>query len=67
MSPALRGPANALPRTPGIVRERVEFTPPVRIYRYEAHIIVFRDEGDHLAIIRIRHGSEDWASDPSGA
>ncbi len=51
---------------PQIVRERNEFTPPVRIYTFRSHIVVFRDEGDHLDIIRIRHGSEDWAADPAG-
>ncbi len=29
-----------------IVRERKEFTPPVRIYNFKAHIMVFRDERD---------------------
>lgn len=56
-----------LAENPAGVRERIEFTPPVRIYRYESHIVVFRDEADNIAIIRIRHGHEDWASDPEGA
>lgn len=48
---------------PQIVRERIEFTPPVRIYNFKSHIVVFREESDHIAIIRVRHGSEDWASE----
>lgn len=51
---------------PQIARERIEFTPPVRIHNFKSHIVVFREEADHIAIIRIRHGSEDWASDPEG-
>jgi toxin ParE1/3/4 len=51
---------------PLIVRERIEFTPPVRIYNFKSHIVVFREEPDHIAIIRIRHGSEDWANYPQG-
>jgi toxin ParE1/3/4 len=54
-----------LAQSPHIVAERTEYKPPVRIYRYEAHIVVFRQESDHLAIVRIRHGHEDWASDPT--
>jgi toxin ParE1/3/4 len=52
---------------PRMVRERREYTPPVRVYRYESHVIIFMDEADHIAIIRVRHGSEDWASDPDAA
>jgi len=54
-----------LAETPHIAPERSEYTPSVRIYRDEAHIVVFREETDHVSIIRIRHGHEDWASDPS--
>ena len=56
-----------LSANPGIVRERIEFTPTVRIYNFKAHIVIFRDEGDHLDIIRIRHEREDWTSDLSDA
>lgn len=51
---------------PGIARERSELTPPMRIYPIASHIIIYRIEADHLDIIRIRHGREDWANDPSG-
>jgi len=56
-----------LAENPQAVRERTEFNPPVRIYRYESHVVIFRDEGDHLLIIRIRHGHEDWLNDPPGS
>lgn len=55
-----------LAENPAIARERIEFTPPVRIYTHKSHVIIFRDEGDHLSVIRVRHGSEDWASAPEG-
>ena len=55
-----------LAENPLIARERIEYTPPVRIYRHESHIVVFLDEPDHVKIIRIRHGREDWANDPEG-
>jgi toxin ParE1/3/4 len=57
----------SLLQNPAIARERVEFVPPVRIQSCRSHVIIFRDEGDHLNIIRVRHGSEDWASDPDVA
>ena len=52
-----------LAENPRIVRERIEFTPPVRIYPFKSHIVIFRDEEDHLDIIRIRHGHEDWMAE----
>jgi toxin ParE1/3/4 len=51
--------------TPAIVRERSEFTPPVRIYTYRSHVIIFRESDDYLDVLRIRHGHEDWAGDLS--
>lgn len=57
---------NAIERladNPNIVRERIEFSPPVRIYTFRSHIVIFRDEEDHLEIVRVRHGREDWAAD----
>lgn len=51
---------------PEIARERVELNPPVRIHRIAAHLAVYRIEPDYLDIIRIRHGREDWMSDPLG-
>ncbi len=49
---------------PRMVRERREYTPPVRIYRHESHLIIFTEQADHIAVIRVRHGGEDWANDP---
>jgi toxin ParE1/3/4 len=49
---------------PNLARERFEFSPPVRIYVFRSHIIVFRDGGDYLDVIRLRHSREDWMSDP---
>ena len=55
-----------LVENPRIARERIEFTPTVRIHPFRSHIIVFRDEGAYLDVIRIRHSREDWMSDPAG-
>ncbi|WP_184401169.1 type II toxin-antitoxin system RelE/ParE family toxin [Rhizobium sp. BK650] len=52
----------ANPRT---AREREEISPPVRIHPFKAHLIVYRiEENGAIFVIRIRHGHEDWASDP---
>lgn len=45
---------------PFIVRERQEFRPPVRLYFYEAHVIVYQIMSDHILIIRVLHGRQDW-------
>ncbi len=41
-------------------RERVEIKPPVRISGYERHLIIYRAEGDHIAIIRVAHNRSRW-------
>ncbi len=50
---------------PGAARERLEINPPVRIHPCGSHIIVYieKEEGEVL-ILRVRHGREDWISDP---
>ena len=53
----------AYPRTH---RLRNELRPALRIARQAAHVVVFhiQDDGDVL-ILRIRHGREDWSTDPA--
>ncbi len=51
---------------PRLAREREEISPPVRIHPFKAHLIVYRiEENGTIFVIRIRHGHEDWASDPA--
>ncbi|WP_094461896.1 type II toxin-antitoxin system RelE/ParE family toxin [Pannonibacter phragmitetus] len=51
---------------PQLARERPELTPPMRIYPFKAHLIIYRiTEGGDILIVRIRHGHEDWATLPS--
>lgn len=50
---------------PRMAREREEISPPVRIHPFKAHLVVYRIEANgEIFVIRIRHGQEDWASDP---
>ena len=45
--------------------ERTEITPPVRIYPYRSHIIVYLiDDAGDVLILRVRHGREDWEGNP---
>lgn len=49
---------------PRAMRERSELKPPVRVYRYKAHLILYvLGPDDHVVIVRIRHGREDWLND----
>lgn len=45
---------------PEIARERVEIDPPVRLHPYRSHLIIYRIEKDHLAIIRVVHSRQHW-------
>ncbi|MGR3622397.1 type II toxin-antitoxin system RelE/ParE family toxin [Pseudophaeobacter sp.] len=54
-----------LAASPKMARERVEFTTPCRIHRFQSHVIIYQIEGGDIRIIRVRHGREDWFSDPT--
>jgi toxin ParE1/3/4 len=45
---------------PRMARERTEFVPPVRIYPYEAHLVVYTIRDDGLLIVRVLHGRREW-------
>ncbi|MDR7028951.1 type II toxin-antitoxin system RelE/ParE family toxin [Rhizobium rosettiformans] len=47
-------------RSPTLFRERLEFTPPVRIYPYRSHLIVYLGPGGQVTILRILGGRQDW-------
>ncbi len=63
----LRAAFELLTEFPGLARERIGLTPPVRIHACGSHVIVYlvMDTGDVL-IVRFRHGREDWLSHPTG-
>lgn len=43
-------------------RERSEISPPVRLSIYKSHLIVYRLEPDHIAVLRVVHGAQKWQS-----
>lgn len=45
---------------PELGRERLEFDPPVRVHPSAEHIILYRVETDHLVILRVLGGKQDW-------
>lgn len=47
---------------PTLARERSEFAQPVRIHVHKSHLIVYSTEEDHVAILRLLGGRQDWAS-----
>lgn len=51
-----------LAQFPDLARLRTEISPPVRIFRYQAHIIVYtqQTEDADILILRVRYKSEDW-------
>lgn len=50
---------------PRAARSRTEISPPVRAHPYKAHLVVYDIGPDgNIVILRVRHGREDWVSDP---
>lgn len=53
---------------PEAARLRTELEPPIRVHRFQSHMLVYKHEDDgSILIVRIRHVREDWISDPSGS
>ncbi len=47
---------------PTLARERAEFTPPVRIHVHQQQLIVYATNDDHIVILRLLGGHQDWQS-----
>lgn len=46
-------------------RLRTEYEPPVHIFTFKAHVIVYETEvGGDIVILRVRHAHEDWSTSP---
>jgi toxin ParE1/3/4 len=41
-------------------RERSETVPPIRIYVFHAHLVIYRIEDRGIVVLRILHGHADW-------
>lgn len=47
---------------PEIARERVEFSPPVRIHPSGVHLVIYRSDGQGIEIIRILHAHQNLSA-----
>jgi toxin ParE1/3/4 len=57
----LEGIFQLLSDNPELARNRLEISPPVRVYPYGSHLIIYLVEGNRdVLIVRVRHGHEDW-------
>ena len=45
---------------PEQARELLEFNPPVRIFPFAKHIIVYRIEAQAIVILRVLGAKQDW-------
>ncbi|MFT6658529.1 MAG: toxin ParE1/3/4 [Maritalea sp.] len=43
-----------------IARERTEFAPPIHIHPHDRHLIIYAILDDHIAILRLLGGQQDW-------
>lgn len=51
---------DVLVKNPVLARERAEFTPLVHIHTHQSHLVVYRVEDDHVLIVRILGGEQNW-------
>lgn len=51
---------DTLDRNPRIGSEHDDYVPPVRMFPYQSHVVVYRIEDAGIFIIRICHAREDW-------
>jgi toxin ParE1/3/4 len=47
---------------PTLAWDRREFIPPVRIHVHEGHLIIYTISADHVAVLRLLGGRQDWVS-----
>ncbi|MEQ9491492.1 MAG: type II toxin-antitoxin system RelE/ParE family toxin [Alphaproteobacteria bacterium] len=47
---------------PNLAVERDEFVPPVRLFRYQSHLIVFLADESGILIVRVLHENMDVAN-----
>lgn len=45
---------------PFAVRERVEVRPPVRLYRYRGHYVLYALRDEDIVILRVLHHTANW-------
>lgn len=45
---------------PGLIRERSEITPPVRIYPFRLHLVIYRTPDQALLVHRLVHARSNW-------
>jgi len=48
-----------LAENPKLSPERAEFEPPVRIYHFEKHLIIYVGENSGILVVRVLHESMD--------
>jgi toxin ParE1/3/4 len=60
---SLKQKCQFLSDNPFLLRERDEFTPPVRLHHHKKHLIIYIVETDHIVIVRVLHermNVEEW-------
>ena len=59
----LKDTLDLLANFPRLARERSELHPPMRVHRYQSHIVLYVIDAEGILVVRVRHGREDWDSD----
>jgi toxin ParE1/3/4 len=51
---------DAIVAFPDLGRELPEIAPPVRVHPHRSHMIIYRNQADHIEILRIPHTRQNW-------
>jgi len=57
---ALQRSLDTIVAMPEIARERREFSPPVRVQPSAQHVIIYRIRDDHIVVLRVLSGRQNW-------
>jgi toxin ParE1/3/4 len=56
----LDGMFSMLCANPEVALTYGKFTPPVRMFRYRSHLVIFTADDSSVEVIRVVHGRSNW-------
>lgn len=57
---ALSNILELLNNNPELAQQRFEINPPIRIYPFKSHLVIYLVDDSNILVVRVRHQKEDW-------